>query len=215
MSKTDDNQFYLDAVTEFEGKNRDPALWAKCVTLAEGDEEKAKYQYLKESVEKFKSKSVEDKRTEINTTLEGKYFLTNLKEGNHSLFKTYWIYYVLVEFIIALMMRIITQIFEFGNYNQGFIFSSVIFFTYLVVYKRLVWMGIWRAANRYEGNKIWSFLAKFAVVISVLITIIAAYFIVENIHNSGNTAVLSSIPMFSVLAVGSWYIVIDIYRNSI
>jgi len=43
MSKIDDNQFYLDAVTEFEGKNRDKALWAKCITLAEGDEEKAKY----------------------------------------------------------------------------------------------------------------------------------------------------------------------------
>jgi hypothetical protein len=209
MSKENDNQFYLDAVTEFEGVGRDKALWAKCVTLAEGDEEKAKYQYLNESVEKFKSKSADDKRAEINATLEGKFFIANLKQGNYGLFKTYWVYYVLVEFVLTLIMRVITQILGADNNEQGFIISSVIFFTYLIVYKRFVWVGIWRAANCYKENEVWANLAKVAVVLSVLITAVAAFFIFNSIENS-NSSVVAPI---SILSVISLWVVTIIYKS--
>jgi len=207
MSKADDNQFYLDAVTEFEGENRDKALWAKCVTLAEGDEEKAKYKYLKESVEKFKSNSVEEKKAEINATLEGKFFITNLKEGNYGLFKTYWVYYVLVEFVLTLIMRVITQILGADNNEQGFMISSVIFFTFIFVYKIFAWVGIWRSANRYKENEVWANLAKVAVALSVLITAVAAFFIINS--KASPWEILLTPFMLSVISL---WVVTKIYK---
>ena len=211
MSKIDDNQFYLDAVTEFEGKNRDKALWAKCITLAEGDEEKAKYQYLKESVGKFKSKSADDKRAEINATLEGKIFITNLKEGNYGLFKTYWVYYVLVEFVLTLIMRVITQILGADNYSLGFIISSVIFFTFIFVYKIFAWVGIWRASNRYTGAVAWAILAKVMVVFSILITMSVSVLMYDALKDisSGLDRVL--IPSFFIILC---FFIVYTYRRS-
>jgi uncharacterized membrane protein len=207
MSKIDDNQFYLDAVTEFEGKNRDKALWAKCITLAEGDEEKAKYQYLKESVGKFKSKSADDKRAEINATLEGKFFITNLKEGNYGLFKIYWIYYILVEFVLTLTLFVTTEILGNDNFKQGVAIVAFVFFTYLVVYKRFAWVGIWRASNRYKGNELWTNLAKVAVVLSVLTTIATTFFIVDKAHN------IDAVIILSILSVITLFILTKIYKS--
>jgi hypothetical protein len=211
MSKADDNQFYLDAVTEFEGKNRDKALWAKCVTLAEGDEDKAKYQYLNESVEKFKSKSVEDKKAEINATLEGKFFITNLKEGNYGLFKTYWVYYILVEFVLTLIMRVITQILGADNNEQGFIISSAIFFIFIFIYKIFVWMGIWRAANRYKENEVWANLAKVMVVFSILITMSVSVLMYDALKDISSGLDRALIPSFFIILC---FFIVYTYRRS-
>lgn len=42
-----DEELYLVATKEANSDARNPALWAKALALAEGDEEKAKYQYIK------------------------------------------------------------------------------------------------------------------------------------------------------------------------
>ena len=46
MSPTHDEQLYLEATQEVDNGTQDPALWAKAMALAEGDEEKAKYRYI-------------------------------------------------------------------------------------------------------------------------------------------------------------------------
>ena len=46
---------FLQATNELEDNNRDVMLWAKAFTLAEGDFEKAKYQYIKLRVEQLES----------------------------------------------------------------------------------------------------------------------------------------------------------------
>jgi len=52
----DDEIFYLYAAKEFDNKNTDDALWAKCITLCEGDESRAKYMYTQKRVEILKKK---------------------------------------------------------------------------------------------------------------------------------------------------------------
>lgn len=42
-----DEDLYLQATKEVEGDSKNPALWAKAMALSEGDEGKAKYQYIK------------------------------------------------------------------------------------------------------------------------------------------------------------------------
>lgn len=42
-----DEAFYYQAMQEVRGENRDSALWAKALALAEGNEKKAEYKYIK------------------------------------------------------------------------------------------------------------------------------------------------------------------------
>ncbi len=55
-----DEEFYLLATNEVEGEQKKPALWAKVMALAEGDRDKAKYQYIKLRVAQL----IEEKKEE-------------------------------------------------------------------------------------------------------------------------------------------------------
>ena len=48
-----DEGLYLKATNEVKGDSQDPALWAKAMAIAEGDQDKAKYQYIKLRVEQL------------------------------------------------------------------------------------------------------------------------------------------------------------------
>lgn len=52
-----DEDLYLIATNEVEDKDRNAALWAKVIALAEGNKDKAKYQYIKLRVEQLKEKA--------------------------------------------------------------------------------------------------------------------------------------------------------------
>ena len=52
-----DEQLYLDATQEVDNGAPDPALWAKAMALAEGDEEKDRYRYIALRVEKLSNAS--------------------------------------------------------------------------------------------------------------------------------------------------------------
>ena len=62
-----DEEFYLTATKEAEGKDRDEALWAKCMAISEGDEKKAKYGYIKKRVSILIKESI-DKNAEPHHT---------------------------------------------------------------------------------------------------------------------------------------------------
>ena len=49
-----DEGIYLTATNEVEGKNKNEALWAKCMAISKGDEKKAKYSYINQRVEALK-----------------------------------------------------------------------------------------------------------------------------------------------------------------
>ena len=57
MSTPNDKQLYLDATQEVESGTQDPALWAKAMALAEGDEGKARYRYITLRVEELSKSS--------------------------------------------------------------------------------------------------------------------------------------------------------------
>jgi hypothetical protein len=57
MSQDNDKSFYLIAYKEWEEQNIDEALFAKCMILNKGDDEKAKDCYLKTRVEELINES--------------------------------------------------------------------------------------------------------------------------------------------------------------
>lgn len=74
-----DEMLYLKATNEVEGENKDPALWAKVMTLSDGDQDKAKYQYIKLRVEQLKAqKNIPDtKKSKTKTIPAQTYAETN------------------------------------------------------------------------------------------------------------------------------------------
>lgn len=100
------------------------------------------------------------KRNEIslikNDTTKG--FLSKLIDGDCGLAKTYWLYGVVFSIPINLLMH--------------FIISTLWIFIILLVYsvyQFFLLIGIWRAASRYEGLALWSYLAYIMVIFAWII----------------------------------------------
>ena len=86
-----------------------------------------------------------------------KSFFGKLANGDFGLAKTYWLYGVLVGFVTNILIMAIS--------STGIL---VVVSLALVAYSVPLYLGVWRAANKYEGQKIWSILAKIATVLGVI-----------------------------------------------
>ena len=85
-----DEEYYLIATKEFEGSNRDDALWAKSMATQMGDENKAKYSYINSRTAILKQeerdnakqrKILEEKiRKEVYVSMERTKFLPSISE---------------------------------------------------------------------------------------------------------------------------------------
>lgn len=84
-------------------------------------------------------------------------FFTKLANGDYGLPRTYWLFGVLVGVIVGIAARTIEST-----------AAVVIFVLVYAAYSVLVLMGVWQAASRYAGPKIWPVLAKIAVVLGAL-----------------------------------------------
>ena len=61
-----DEELYLQATREVDSENKDDALWAKAIALADGEQEKAKYKYIKLRVEKLQDQTSESTPSSTN-----------------------------------------------------------------------------------------------------------------------------------------------------
>ena len=66
----EDEKLYLEATNEVEGENRGPALWAKTMTVCDGDERKAKYEYIRCRVRHFLEKNEYSKKDKQDLGIE-------------------------------------------------------------------------------------------------------------------------------------------------
>ena len=75
--------------------------------------------------------------------------LIELFSGNLPLYKSYWIYYVLVNFLISAPLLLVTKI-----HIQNFIFTFSLYLVLNLIYYFTSCIGVWRSSQRYKGNKI-------------------------------------------------------------
>jgi hypothetical protein len=158
-----DEKLYLEVTEEVEGNNKNPALWAKSMALSEGDQEKAKYLYIKLRVEHLKSDRID--KSSATVTVEPTNFFSKLAKGELGLAKTYWLYGVLVGIVVSIISNVITSI-------GGLIILMLAHTAYSIP----VLMGIWRASSKYQGLKVWAILAKVAVVFGVIMLVVGLFF---------------------------------------
>ena len=93
--------------------------------------------------------------------------LMELFKGNLPLYKSYWIYYVLVNFLISAPLLLVTKI-----HIQNFIYTFSLYLVLNLIYYFTSCIGVWRSSQKYKGNKILSFLARLIVVIGISTTIL-------------------------------------------
>jgi len=100
-------------------------------------------------------------------------FFGKLVNGDYGLAKTYWLFGVLVAAIVIVVINVPMPI---GWYLTIGIAA--------IPYNILVYIGIWAAANKYQGHKAWAVLAKIAVIagtIWMLIQGMATFFLLSEI----------------------------------
>ncbi|MDD4929608.1 MAG: hypothetical protein PHP85_10055 [Gallionella sp.] len=87
-------------------------------------------------------------------------FVENLFTGNLGLAMTYWVYGVLggIVWVVA--------IFSLNPEPEGDLIKLV--WGLFACYYFVVYVGVWKAANKYIGSKVWAVLAKFAVIVVAL-----------------------------------------------
>jgi peptidoglycan biosynthesis protein MviN/MurJ (putative lipid II flippase) len=81
-------------------------------------------------------------------------FFSKLSSGDFGLPKTYWLYGVVVGIVINIVIQIVPSI--------G---AIAVVLALATVYQVMVLLGVWRAATRYQGRKVWAILAKIATVL--------------------------------------------------
>lgn len=64
VDQPDDAELYLQAMEELDNDTPSKALWAKVITLCEGDKEKARYRYIKTRVDELKRAAFEKEEME-------------------------------------------------------------------------------------------------------------------------------------------------------
>ena len=77
---------------------------------------------------------------------------------------TYWVYGVLGGIVWAVGIASINPSPE-GN-------LVILIWLFFTCYYIVTYVGIWNAANKFDGNKTWSILAKFAVIVVALTIVI-------------------------------------------
>lgn len=87
-------------------------------------------------------------------------FFVKIAYGDFGLFKTFWVYNFGVNVLAVAIFIIIYSL------SLDFLETplSIVFFTYTPV----IIIGIFNAAKRYEGNKLWSALAQILALLGVI-----------------------------------------------
>lgn len=107
---------------------------------------------------------------DISSDSSNRMFFAKLANGDFGLAKTYWFYGVLVGIGFNIITNLITSL---GG-------LCVLFILY-ILYEIPVMIGVWRAANKYQGPKFWAVCAKVATAFGVIILIFSIFTIFSEI----------------------------------
>lgn len=97
-------------------------------------------------------------------------FFKKLLNGEFGLAKTFWLFWLLVGIVWGVVLAIVE-----GVFPLPLLWLYTVSYLVYLVYQVLVMIGLWRAANKYKGWKVWAVLAQIVAVligISVVLTIV-------------------------------------------
>jgi len=96
-------------------------------------------------------------------------FMARLFRGDVSLLITYWVFGFLVANVLfsLLLLAIDSNYLQIASSEYGYWYLMVVY-ALIIGYTIFILVAIWRSANKYTGNPLWSGLAQVSVVLGVL-----------------------------------------------
>ena len=95
-------------------------------------------------------------------------FLRKLVSGEYSLGKTYWLYGVLFNMILATVVIISTSTYSSSSTSKALPFLAC--FSFLLIYNMIFSIGLWNSSTNHVGSAIWKFIAKLIAIINFVFT---------------------------------------------
>lgn len=90
-------------------------------------------------------------------------YIIKLWRGDELLVVTYWVF----GFGVNLLFNICSKVLDRQDPSEINGWATIILILVAVLYAPYILVCVWRSANKYKGNPIWSSLAKISVVVSV------------------------------------------------
>lgn len=107
----------------------------------------------------------------IETTKQS--YFNKLIKGNISLAITYWLWFVFISILIKIYDDYNFYEISYQRSKEDEIFA-LSFFLLTLIYSIFIFIAVNKSANKYNGKKLWSFLAKVMVSINLFLSIFAA-----------------------------------------
>ncbi len=159
-----DEHLYEKATEELDGGARDAALWSKAMALAEGDEEKARYTYIRLRAEQLAGKDGLESSGRIVSSEKPNSFLVRFWRGEVGL---------RLSFLIALLGNLIYSAF-FLNFQKTASIQAAITWEMVIMVVGLswsifIWVGLWRSALKSKA-KVGPGFVQILVIIGVVVS---------------------------------------------
>lgn len=100
----------------------------------------------------------------ITTQVRNGSFLGRLFRGEIPLVKTFWLYYILGSVLLLVLGEGLASLFHGSSLG---VMSYLVLGIVQMLWTIVCLFGVWRAAGRYPGSRVWSVLARIYVVLNV------------------------------------------------
>ena len=143
---------------------------------------------------------------------EIKKYFKKLFKGEVPLYIVFWFWFIFISFFIEVFFQIESSTNTFYETNYFQLFLYLIILTYSI----LIFIFVFKSANKYQGSKIWSFLAKIIISINLFLSlsystdIMEFYFLEDYAIEKEIKEFKKTLPM----QVDSVSILIDIYKKN-
>ena len=90
--------------------------------------------------------------------------LSKLWHGEHTLRRTFWLYFIVGQWAFMLLLMLISLP-VFLLFRQSLLPVMGVFALLILGYLFMAMVGVWRSAKRYDGSLAWALLAKLVMVL--------------------------------------------------
>lgn len=105
----------------------------------------------------------------MTTNNENKNYFYRLITGKTSLWVVFWLYFIFISFLIEVFFETIFMDSIYAQNKENY--TELFIYIIIAIYSILIFITIFRTANRYKGFKLWSFLSKLLVSINLFFSI--------------------------------------------
>ncbi len=123
--------------------------------------------------------------------------LKKLWDGEFSLVKTYWLFYVLMWNLALLPLAVFRQTSQ--STQDSYLILGLLLAVIFITYGCVVLVGLWRSANKYGGWWLWANLAKVVALLGVVIVAVSIFGALQTDLMYGGALLLSAVATLALI----------------